>query len=164
MTTKPERDAGSSGYTDEVIMYISHNEFSGGPEQAPFLSEAARVPVVTSDCVDMTTLNDLEDAQIDGEPDIIVELIDLYLEDVSGKLAVMREAIVKTDETSLRRAAHSLRGSSANLGARRVAALCGELERAGCADPVRVESLRAGLERECELVRHVFTDERQRRS
>ena len=160
MTTDPERNARSAC---ETIMCTSHNEIIGGTELRPFASDSG-TSVEPSDAVDMEVLMSLQDAQMEGEPDLVVELIDLYLEDASAKLAAMREAIARTDEASLRRAAHSLRGSSANLGARRMAAICGELERTGCGDPLRVESLRAGLEQECELVRQVFSAERRRRS
>lgn len=146
-------------------MYISHNEIIGGAEYMPFLLESTAAPVTTpADGVDMTALNALEDAQVEGEPDLVVELIDLYLEDAADKLAVIREASARRDETQLRRAAHSLRGSSASLGAHRVAALCGELERVDCADPLRVESLRIRFEQECGIVRRVFAAERRKRS
>lgn len=146
-------------------MFVSHNEITGGPEQRAFLLTPTDVPVTTPSAVDMAALFALEDAQVEGEPDIVVELIDLYLEDARDKLVAIREAVARRDETSLRRAAHSLRGSSASLGARRVAALCGELERIDCNGLFqRVESLRIRLEQECALVRRVFAAERRKRA
>jgi two-component system sensor histidine kinase/response regulator len=152
-------------HTSEAIMHVTHREIIGGSELMPFMLEFPSVTVTASDAVDMAALTDLEDAQVEGEPDLVVELIDLYLEDSSSKLAAIREAIAKTDEASLRRATHSLRGSSASLGAHRLAALCRELEQIGFSDSLEsAESLRTGLERECELVQQVFAAERRRRS
>ena len=145
-------------------MYVTHNEIIGGPEHKPFLLKYTRV-AEASDAVDMAALAALEDAQIDGEQDLIVELIDLYLEDTSVKLSAIREAIAVIDEESLKRATHSLRGSSASLGAHRTAALCWELEHLGFSGSLEsVESLRAELEQECELVRQVLADERRIRA
>lgn len=121
--------------------------------------------VDATDVVDMAVLAGLEGAQIDGEPDIVVELMKLYLEDAAGKLTSMQGNAVGKDGVTLARLAHNLRGSSANLGARRVAALCAGLERVGEDAPSSVvEELLAKLELELERVRSVFEAECRRRS
>jgi HPt (histidine-containing phosphotransfer) domain-containing protein len=121
--------------------------------------------VTPPEAVDMEMLASFEEAQIDGEPDLVVELIDLYLTDAAAKIAALREALVNSDETALRRLAHSLRGSSGNLGARRMAALCEELERVGGGDwHPTAEALLLGLEREFERAGGIFAAERRRRT
>jgi HPt (histidine-containing phosphotransfer) domain-containing protein len=145
-------------------MHVTHREIIGGSELMPFMLEFPRVADTDSNAVDMAALAELEAAQVEGEPDLVVELIDLYLEDSSDKLVAICEAIDKTDEESLKHATHGLRGSSASLGAHRVAALCGELEQIGLSVSLdRVESLLIRLEQACELVRQVFSSERRRR-
>ena len=115
--------------------------------------------------VDMTVLRAFEEMQAEGEPDLIVELIDLYLKDAPVKLASILEAAAEADEESLRRAAHGLKGSSASLGAGQVAALCEELEQAYRADAAgQAATLLDRLERELEGVRRAFEAERRRRS
>src|ERR1700730_3307932 len=84
--------------------------------------------------VDMAVLTSFEEVQLDGAPDLIVELIDLYLADAPHRLAAIEEALTRKDEPALKRAAHSLRGSSANLGGLQVALICEELERIECND------------------------------
>ena len=79
------------------------------------------------DAVDVSVLSNLEDAQVDGEPDLIADLIDLYLENTWRKLAAMSEPAGR-DMLWLQRAAHTLKGSSATLGAARTAWLCEEIE------------------------------------
>jgi HPt (histidine-containing phosphotransfer) domain-containing protein len=71
--------------------------------------------------------------QLLGEqaPQLIAELIDLYLETAISLLAEMRAAISAVDGHALYRAAHTLKPSSAHLGAMRLAALCEMLESIG---------------------------------
>jgi HPt (histidine-containing phosphotransfer) domain-containing protein len=78
--------------------------------------------------IDMSVLASFEEVQMEDEPDLIVELIDLYLDDAPHQLALMQAAIAGADAATLKRTAHGLKGSSANLGICRVAALCEELE------------------------------------
>jgi HPt (histidine-containing phosphotransfer) domain-containing protein len=106
----------------------------------------------------------LEEVQVEGEPDLIVELIELYAEDTPRRLDAIRGALAARDLAALRRAAHGLKGSSASLGARRVWILCEELERlSGRELPQGGEMLLTRLEREVARVRLAFADERDRR-
>jgi two-component system sensor histidine kinase/response regulator len=116
------------------------------------------------DSVDMAALSRLEEVQMEGEPDLIVELIDLYLTDAPRQISRLLEAVTKTDGTLLKRAAHSLKGSSANLGVLQMAALCDELERVDSGQSFQgVITILTRLEQEFERVRQVFTAERERR-
>jgi HPt (histidine-containing phosphotransfer) domain-containing protein len=117
------------------------------------------------EAVDLGVLAGLEGLQDEGEPSLVVELIDLYLEEAPRQLASMFEAEASADADALRRAAHSLKGSSASLGAFGAAALCGELEHADCGDSSRgAGELIARLGQELERVRRVFAAERRKRT
>ena len=59
------------------------------------------------------------------------KIIGLYLESSPGLLRQIRDAVAGEDGDALRQAAHSLKSSSANLGAKRLAAVCKELEQRG---------------------------------
>lgn len=115
------------------------------------------------DAVDLATLRAFEDAGVEGEPDIVVELIDIYLESAPRLVAAVREAAATGDTASLSRAAHNLRGGSASLGAWRVAALCEEIEAARPLSSHEAAALAARLEEEFELARLSFEAERRRR-
>jgi HPt (histidine-containing phosphotransfer) domain-containing protein len=123
------------------------------------------VPGSLCDAVDMTVLTSLEEAQPEGEPDLIVQLIDLYLEDTPRRLVAMSVMLAETDVPALRRAAHGLKGSSATLGALRIARLCEAVEQK-CEDnsPEAVALLWDGLQQEFARVRQAFLTERQRRT
>lgn len=147
------------------MMSVVSNEITGAARVRPSLSETSGDSGETLDAVDLAMLASLEGAQVEGEPDIVVELMELYLEDASGKLAAMREDLGGNGGGSVGRLAHSLKGSSANLGARRVASLCDELERmsegdASCDGGALVNR----LEMELSCVRCVFEAERRRRA
>ncbi len=59
---------------------------------------------------------------------ILVEIIDCYLEDAPKHLKNMAIAIAQNDRSQLRQASHTLKSSSATLGATNLATLCQELE------------------------------------
>ena len=70
----------------------------------------------------------LREVEEEGEPDILNELIELFLADVPPQLVALREAVEADDAHSVERIAHTLKGSSANLGATEMVAICSELE------------------------------------
>jgi len=143
MTTLRRADAGAS------------------PRPSGTIETAADAPV---EVVDVAMLLSLEAAQAEGGPDIVVELIDLYFEDTPRRVAAVRRALEEEDVSALRWAAHGLRGSSASLGARRLAALCDELEGLPGEELTRGgAALLTRLVHEFDCVRHFFADERSRR-
>ena len=60
--------------------------------------------------------------------DVIVEIIDLFLEKTVEKLECLQQAAEQADAVKLKSEAHGLKGSSANVGAARMAKLCQQLE------------------------------------
>lgn len=132
--------------------------------RGPCPSARADAPDATEEAVELVVLLGLEGAQVEGEPDLIVELIELYAEDAPHRLAAIRGALATGDLAALRRAAHALKGSSASLGARRVEMLCEKLERSPGHELLQGgEMLLARLEHEFARARSAFADERGRR-
>ncbi|HWN10410.1 MAG TPA: Hpt domain-containing protein [Pyrinomonadaceae bacterium] len=116
------------------------------------------------DPVDLSVLAGYESIQLDGETDLVVELIDLYFDEVPRRVQAMREAMRLTDGKSLASAAHALRGSSGNLGALQVAQICTEIEGLGSVEKwSHLPSLLSWLELECEIALHIFMQERRTR-
>ena len=66
-----------------------------------------------------------------GGQGLLTELLGIYLEDAPGMLASILEAVGRADASALERAAHGLKGCSANLGLGLLAKVCFELEEAG---------------------------------
>jgi len=81
--------------------------------------------------LDQAVLSELRQLQGEGEPDIVQELAEAFQFETPPLLEALRQAIVEGHPEQLKRAAHNLRGSSNNLGARTMAALSAELEAIG---------------------------------
>ncbi|MCU1267241.1 MAG: putative Histidine kinase (modular protein) [Acidobacteria bacterium] len=81
-----------------------------------------------SSAIDPSQLAALREIQQPGQPDFVTELIDLFLEETETHLEALRQASANNDATEVRRLAHLLKGSSANIGARKIAALYAEME------------------------------------
>jgi HPt (histidine-containing phosphotransfer) domain-containing protein len=114
--------------------------------------------------VDLTVLDAYENLQVGGEPDLIVELVDLYLEDAPVRVAIMREAQAKGNWISVKQQAHGLRGSSGSTGALQMALICGDLEAATSGDVCPdLEDLLSHLELELKRTSQILIAERQRR-
>lgn len=66
-----------------------------------------------------------------GDAKFLAELIDIYLDDVPPQLGLLRDAVVRSDTAAASSVAHRLKGSSSNVGAESLSALCSQVEHAG---------------------------------
>jgi len=78
--------------------------------------------------IDPKALQALRALQRPGRPDVLTRVIDLFILDAPRLLAAMRDAIGTSDAEALRHAAHTLKSTSANVGAIVLAARCREIE------------------------------------
>jgi CheY-like chemotaxis protein len=109
--------------------------------------------------IDLSQLAGLRQIQPPGATDFVSELIDLFLNEAVVQLKLLREAVTSNDETGIRRVAHCLKGSSANMGANHMAAISEKMEKRDPAqDP---KQLLAELEGEFALVREALEAERR---
>ena len=70
-------------------------------------------------------------ASVQGDRAFVVELINAYLADGPAHVDAIEAAIAADDPAALVRPAHTLKSSSATVGAQRLAAVSRELEMAG---------------------------------
>lgn len=70
--------------------------------------------------IDTATLDMLQDILDDG----FAGLLDTYIDDSNQKIESLKEGLNEADSDKVRRSAHSLKGSSSNLGANPMAELC----------------------------------------
>ncbi len=73
--------------------------------------------------IDSSVLEGLRDLQQKGEPDILAEFVELFLDDTPVRLKALRAAVEEGDERSVERTAHALKGSCENIGVARMAVL-----------------------------------------
>jgi HPt (histidine-containing phosphotransfer) domain-containing protein len=98
-----------------------------------------------------------------GAPGLLKELIDLFLREAGVHLAGLRTALEKRDARALERSAHTLKGSSGNLGAMAMARICGELQaRGGSPDWDRIPGELSQLEEEFRKAKSELEAERER--
>ncbi|MEG4588180.1 response regulator [Microcoleus sp. MOSTC5] len=81
--------------------------------------------------IDFHVLHNLRELDDEEDPDFLGELIKIYLLDAPQHLETIKEAIFLGDADSLKIASHTLKSSSANLGAVSFSEVCKELEYMG---------------------------------
>ena len=127
--------------------------------QPAFVNDAA----AATQAIDPRVLASLDETWEEGEADLVVELIDLYLREAPQWVEAMRTAAASQNATLLRRAAHTLKGSSGSLGIRQVAE-GRRLEQLDCSDSAaRVAAPLPRLDREFATARAALAAERMRR-
>lgn len=75
--------------------------------------------------LDLDTLNTLKQVM---EDDFSL-LVDTFIQDSSDRITSLRQLIQGTDADLIRRAAHSFKGSSSNVGALQLSSLCAAMEK-----------------------------------
>ena len=126
-------------------------------EQTAVTDEHATQSSAFNDAVNVKVLEDLQELQIEGEPDFLNGLIDIYLSETPSRLAAIREAVVHGDAPVLQLMAHSLKSGSANIGAIILSAMSSRLEiigRAGSIEGILEKVIE--IEKEYERVRTVL--------
>jgi HPt (histidine-containing phosphotransfer) domain-containing protein len=103
---------------------------------------------VAEEVIDQSVLASLKELQEEGEPDILEEVGGLFLKHAPEKISAIEKAAADKDAKALQVSAHSLKSSSAYVGAMRLSAMSKELEmmgRSGVLDGAteRSESLKA---------------------
>lgn len=77
-----------------------------------------------TDTLDLTNLNET----FEGDREGIAELLDESLEFIAGAQTGMRAALASGDAVAIARSAHTLKGTSASIGAHAVRAISAKIE------------------------------------
>lgn len=126
----------------------------------PAADPAAPDPAVEAP-VSAEVLDMLRGIEAAGEPGFYRELVDIFLADLDRRLAELRQGVGAGRLDVVRGVAHSLKGSSGNLGAFRLSHYCGTMEhRAQAGDLPAVAAGLDDLGREAGRVREFFLAER----
>ena len=86
--------------------------------------------MVESDSIDGAVLGSLLDS-LGGDREFLGELLEVYFEDAPRLQERMHAALTAGNADEFRRAAHSLKSTSANFGAMTLSRMCKELEDLG---------------------------------
>jgi two-component system, sensor histidine kinase and response regulator len=85
-------------------------------------------PPADSAVIDMKTLESMRPLQRAGQPDVVPRVIGLYLSNAPSMMEELHTAMERGETATVYRVAHSLKSSSAMVGALRLSALCKVLE------------------------------------
>jgi two-component system sensor histidine kinase/response regulator len=125
-------DAGMDDYVSKPVSLESLRQALNRMKESVYNQKSnARSPeVVRTDYqpLDINVLIGLRELQEEGEPDFLTELIDIYLEDSAQLVEEIRLAVEAQESARIRNAAHTLKGSSGNLGANAFSRICYEME------------------------------------
>jgi len=115
------------------------------PDAPSFRFDATHGPEMDEALVlDEATFGALQELAGDDDPDLVAELVELFLDDSRVRMGEIRSALDAGDGERVGRAAHALKSSSANIGALAFSGLCAELERTARRDgtsPTELEEL-----------------------
>ena len=70
-------------------------------------------------------------SKVQNDKELLIELIEIFLEDCPGKIAGIREAAETQNCEQVADIAHSLKGSSGNLAAKKISTLFLQIEQKG---------------------------------
>ncbi len=110
--------------------------------------------------LDRSALEAIRALQSDAAPDLLARVISLYFESAPDLIARLRTGLEAGDYNAVRVAAHTLKSSSANLGATALAELSKQLElaaRTGIIGPGVPDA--QAIEREYDAVREALQAE-----
>ncbi len=77
--------------------------------------------------IDPEAINNLRELSPDDD-EFLIEIIDIFLEDTPQRIAELESSLASQDVETFGRAAHSIKGSSANLGAMHLRGAAEKLE------------------------------------
>ncbi len=146
--------------TSEALDGVLRRWVTRGAAPAPVVAAPPPVRRTSSPTVDLGMLRKLRATQSAGEPDIVAEVIALFLEDAPARLVAIQDAIARGDLTTAGRTAHTLKGSAGHLGAKTLAVLCARFEekvRGGA--PFNVGFAAGAIAEELDRVRSALTAE-----
>jgi CheY-like chemotaxis protein len=115
----------NSGMDDYVTKPVQLVELEVALQRAGVDPSQAQAAADVIDPIIMASLRQLRKAD---QPDPVSELISLFLRDAPPQFLAINKAILERNMSATLDAASSLKGNAANLGARRLASLCAELE------------------------------------
>jgi CheY-like chemotaxis protein/HPt (histidine-containing phosphotransfer) domain-containing protein len=126
---------------DELIRALTQCQpAKNQTKEAPVpLTKSPQTPAVkpsNSTAIDSSVLENFETKMGADGPEMVGQLITLFLEDTPKLLVELQQQVIKDDADGMRRTAHTLKSNSATFGALKLSALCADLEQQGKAGSI----------------------------
>jgi HPt (histidine-containing phosphotransfer) domain-containing protein len=78
-----------------------------------------------------TVIESLRQLTPPGEPDVLTEVLQMFLDEVPPRIDRLRNAMTAGNIEEVYRTAHSLKGSAGNIGAERLYGVCKQIDELG---------------------------------
>jgi len=124
----------AGGMDDYISKPVRVEELIAALERGAALPLAAQAGAVATDVIDRTVLAGLQDALGDGQPEIVLEVIDLFSADLPAQLQALRARLAEHNLVEVRRIAHSIKSSADIVGAPALSKECQALESLAASD------------------------------
>lgn len=153
--------AGMDDYISKPVTLVSLSQVVD-QWSAPLQDEPEEAAAIEEPILDQRVLDNVRQLQEPGEADFLTEMIGLYLTDAPLLMDRIRRSLKVNELAGARKAAHSLKGISGNLGARRLAEMCDRMERlAEVEELAAVQDMLENMEMEFERVCAALEKERK---
>jgi len=154
--------AGMDGYLSKPLdpreLAATLNGFNKKPTSLQ--ATTAPAPAPRSDSLDESVLDGLRELERGGDGSFLRRVIEAFVSDTRSRLDDLRVGIAANDLPTTARAAHALKGSCRNIGARRMASLCEQLEQAANGtDPAAAHQALSRLEDDFAAVKLILAEE-----
>jgi PAS domain S-box-containing protein len=110
---------------------------------------AARATAKAAEVLDRQVLDQLSKVRTNGKPELLARVINLYLVESPKLIQKLKQAAGARDAREIARSAHSLKSSSANVGARVLSRYCEDIE---------ASARRADTEEACKILAKIETE------
>jgi signal transduction histidine kinase/DNA-binding response OmpR family regulator len=121
----------NAGMNDYISKPIRVEELIRSLSQSPSRVENSEPELVLEEAIDTSVLQAFRHTMGPEADQFLAQLIEIYLEETPSLLQVMAAAQAKSDATAMAQSAHTLKSSSASLGAITLSKLCEQLENLG---------------------------------
>ncbi len=80
--------------------------------------------------LDPTVIEGLRELGGEDDPGLLMELVEMFLDDAPNRIKEIEQSMAEGDLDTMRRAAHTLKSSAANMGSIVLSNICAEMEAA----------------------------------
>ena len=123
--SKPLKLADLSRVLERALLCVRPTMLGPGPSRGIAQAEAEG----DSSAMDLSIIQGLRELREPGQPDPLGQLVELFLRDAIPRVALIESALAAGDAAAAGAAAHTLKGSASNLGARKLAGFCAVIEK-----------------------------------
>ena len=149
--SKPVKIGQLASILDHWLKTNGNNQSKNQPDFADATKAAEIAETSETVSLDDSVLDNFRALQMPDTPDLVTDLIDLFIEDSERRIKILKTAVSRNDTAKIKEQAHTFKGSGGNIGALKLAKL-GKLVEENLNNPAQVNVLVSEMEIELEKV------------